>query len=155
MHLARFALLALLTFTLVSGCGPKNRTAPARVNGTVRYKGETVPGGNITFHSKDKGSYNSSIGRDGSYSVVDVPDGEMVVTVETESINPNRKVRSLGPQADKMYAERMAAEGRSAMEKMPAEAYKKVPTKYGDPKTSTLKATLTAGKQSKDFDLTD
>jgi hypothetical protein len=155
MHLARLGFLALLLFAVASGCGPKNRAAPASVRGEVRCKGELVPGGNITFHSAEKGSYGSSIGRDGSYSVVDLPDGEMTVTVETESVNPDKKTRSPGKAADKMHEERLAAEAKSGMGagKAPRDVYRAVPLKYNSPKSSDLKVTLVPGKQTLNFDL--
>ncbi|MFO0841224.1 MAG: carboxypeptidase-like regulatory domain-containing protein [Gemmataceae bacterium] len=156
MHLVRLGLLVLPLLGLLLGCGPKNRFAPAQIRGVVKYKGEPLPGGNITFHSADKGSYSGPIEKGGTYSIQDVPEGEMAVTVETESVNPNLKVKNPGgKKGDKLHEERMAYEGKSGRGKMPPEAYRQIPEKYNSTKTSGLKATVTAGKQTKDFDLAD
>jgi hypothetical protein len=122
----------------------------------VDYNGAPVPGGNISFHTEKGPAYTSSIGRDGTYEIVDLPAGLMVVSVETETANPNKKsIAYGGTKGSKMYAERMAAEGRGGAAKQPAEAYRKIPGKYANPKTSPLSVTLEAGRQVHNFVLAD
>src|SRR2546421_12867772 len=85
--LARLVLLVplCLALALVFGCSKRNPNAPASVNGKVTYKGAAVPAGTITFNAK-AGKYTTSLSTDGTYSSSDLPIGEMVVTVETESV---------------------------------------------------------------------
>jgi hypothetical protein len=85
---------------------------------------------------------------DGTYSATDLPIGDAVVTVETESINPEKKKMAYGG-------------GRGGMSPAPENAqksagtYVKIPAKYADSTKTTLTVTLARGKQVKDLDLTD
>jgi len=89
---ARFAGASLLLGALLLvGCKATNPNAPARVTGRVTYNGSPVTGGTIHFHSADGADVPIGIGPDGTYQAFDIPDGDMVVTVETESINPEKK----------------------------------------------------------------
>src|SRR5438105_665858 len=108
----RLGLYFALFLGLVAGCSSgKNPEAPARVSGVVTYQGKPVPGGVIGFHPAGKAAYSSAIGADGTYEVVDLPIGEMAVTVETESVNPARKSQTYGGAAgEKIKAVRMKAE---------------------------------------------
>jgi len=148
-------LCLVVLFGLIAGC-TTNPLAPARVSGKVTYKGAAVPAGNIVFHSQDQGSYRCALTTDGSYEIRDVPKGPMVVTVETESVNPNKKVQGYGSdKGAKDYQARMAAEGKAASEKMPDQTYLKIPGKYAVAQTSPLNVTLEAGSNTHSFDLTD
>jgi len=154
----RLGLCVLLALGLMAGCSQPNPSAPGRISGQVTLNGSPLPGGNITFHSDGKGTYRSPIGSDGTYEVTDMPTGSMAVTVETESINPANKPPAYtgsGGKMDKMAAERMAAEKRQgASVKSSSGQYKRIPTKYTNPKTSPLTVTIEAGRQVKEFELT-
>ena len=91
MRSYQFAVAAAAALGVAAGCGPKSQT-PAKVSGTVTYKGQPLKGGNITFHSEDKGNYNGSINEDGTYAIFDVPTGTMKVSIDTEFLNPDRKI---------------------------------------------------------------
>ena len=93
----------------------------------MTYKGAPLPGGTVAFHP-DKGKpVAAQIQPDGTYSARAVPVGDVVVTVETES------VKKAGGGAK----------------------YVKVPAKYAGPKTSGLTVTIKAGKQTHDINLLD
>ncbi|MCI0700616.1 MAG: carboxypeptidase-like regulatory domain-containing protein [Planctomycetia bacterium] len=92
-HLFTFALLPLFVF--VSACSKKG--APAKVTGTVTYNGQPVTGGSLAFHT-DAGVYAAVIDSQGKYSIADLPTGELVVTVDTESLNPNVKTTTYAGQ---------------------------------------------------------
>jgi hypothetical protein len=159
-----FFFLAALTLL---GCKSENPNSPARVSGRVTYNGNPVTGGTLTFHSADGGKIPAAIGADGTYSAFDIPDGDMVVTVETETINPERKqpeYRGAPSGAAKMYGKKGAGMGVVAKGQQmgpmpegtaPVGTYVKIPAKYNDPAKSDLKCTLKKGDQKQDFNLTD
>jgi len=155
---------------VVIGCTPTNPNAPARVTGRVTYNGSPVTGGSITFHPKDGGApFTVGIAADGNYSAFDVRDGDMTVTVETESINPNKKMQEYkGGSASgpgKMYGKVSGGGGAPGGKGAPlsptpegasvATQYMKIPDKYKDAATSGLTVTLKKGEQKHDFPLTD
>lgn len=172
----RFLLFVpLFAGLLLIGC--KSSSTPARVEGKVTYKGTLVTGGTITFHpvagevAGAGGNYQVTIKGDGTYSQDQLPSGEMVVTVETESINPNPKDRPkditgpMGAQAQgegaKGYNPNAMLEKMKAMGKAPEDAgkmsgtYVAIPIKYSTPKDSPLKVTLNKGKNTFSPDLQD
>lgn len=146
---------AIVLSAVAIGCTNRNPNAPASVSGHIHYKGNPVPAGVVTFHVGDKGSYTGHLRADGAYEISDVPVGEAVVTVDTEIYNPKKKgAREYGDgkgAAD--YAQRVAME--KPMKETPPAQYMALPAKYLTRKDSPLKATVEAGKQTKDFDLTD
>jgi len=154
----RVGLCLILLLSLTAGCFQKNPSAPGKVSGKVTYGGKVVPAGNIAFHHPDKGTYRSTLDSDGTYAITDVPTGEMVVTVETESVNPSKKQPTYGgDKGSNMYKERLAAEQKkgTAAARTPPQTYLKIPAKYANTKTSPLTMTIVAGRQVKEFDLTD
>jgi hypothetical protein len=155
----RLAVLLLLALALVAGC--RRSAAPAKVSGTVSYKGQPLKAGNITFHS-DKGSYSATIDSDGSYRMSSLPTGTMTVTVDTEFLNPDKKSPGYpggaGGKAAAVDAERLAAERKMGMPAPPskeemAARYVKIPKEHASAKTSKLTVTIEPGKQVKNFDL--
>jgi len=171
----RLLLVApLLAGLLLIGC--KSSSTPARVEGKVTYKGALVTGGTITFHpvagevTGAGGNYQCQIKGDGTYSGDQMPSGEMVVTVETETINPNPKdrpkdVQIMGAQAQGEGAqagnpnamrEKMIAMGRAPQDagKMSG-TYVAIPVKYASAKDSPLKVTLNRGKNTFNPELQD
>jgi hypothetical protein len=146
------ALALPLCLVVVFGCDNKNPNAPATVSGKVTYKDAPVSGGNITFKPEKEGPpYSRPLGADGTYSITDMPAGNYVVTVETESINPDRKAETYGKAGQSApVGPRPAGYVVTGAGK-----YVKIPAKYADPKTSELKATLGTDKKSQDFPLTD
>lgn len=165
------ALLFLLSLGLTLGCGSK-KSAPAQLSGTVTYKGAAVTGGILAFHS-DVGAYTAVINADGTYTVTDLPEGEVVVTVDTENLNPERKI----PEYNEKSGGAVGAKyGKSAQPAAPSQGgktkqetspvpegapktevgqYVKIPLTYSDKTKSSLKVTLQAGKQQHNFELKD
>jgi len=148
----RFVALGAL-LALACGCGSTNPNAPATISGRVTYKGTPLPGGSIMFHGS-AGTYPASIGANGEYTGREFPVGEMTVTVETETLNPDRKAAKPYPGGGKDKSAKMFSKPPEVTAVTTA-TYLKIPAKYGDKNKSDLKVTLTAGKQSKDFELTD
>lgn len=156
---------AVALFGILGGCGGGVKNAPARVSGKVTYKGAAVSGGTIVFWTTT-GPYQAALTADGTYSIIDAPAEEAVVTVDTESINPSLKQQDYGGGKGKGPGMPGGGAGGGARKStgspMPDYAkktgtttYVKIPSKYGKKESSTLKLTLSAGDQKKDFELTD
>jgi hypothetical protein len=146
---------ASLIFAVAAfGCA-KNPHAPAKVSGSVSYKGNPVKGGTIQFYGSDGAAYSCQISPDATYSVTDIPEGELVVTVETESINPARKAAVGG----KDYERRMSTMQPPPPDRAPPPAsqlqgfYVKIPEKYGNSKTSPVTVVIKSGRQVRDIEL--
>jgi hypothetical protein len=166
MNSPRQVFLSLpLFFVVVFGCG-QSRT-PSKVSGKVTYKGQTVSAGTISFHRQGKdqsGVYSYPLNSDGTYSGTDMPAEEMVVTVETESANPNQVKQTYAPppmagagkaMGPDEYRKKMKEKGAPVEASGNSGPYVKIPKKYAEKETSPLKATLTKGKNEFNFDLTD
>jgi len=128
----------------------KNPLAPASISGAVSFQGQPIKGGTVQFFTPEGTAYSAQIGPDGTYSVSDVPEGELIITVETESVNPARKAAAAGKDMERRekIAQQPPPDGRgsgpAAAEK--AASYLKIPEKYGNPKTSPLTVTVKSGR---------
>jgi hypothetical protein len=158
---SRILMTILLLLAFTAGCA-KNPNAPSGVSGKVTYKGEVVPAGTVTFHSPNGGIFSYSIAADGKYSGSQLPAEEMIVTVETESLNPNVAKPTYGggrgqQAAPDQQRAKMEELGRLPKSAAPANAgpYVKIPAKYATKDKSPLKVKLTSGSNVNDFDLTD
>jgi hypothetical protein len=153
----RFLLVWIAFFFIsVSGCSKTSSSSSgSNVSGKISFKGAPVTGGTISLHPKKGGgvAYPGTIKGDGSFSINGVPlSGEVVVTVETESIKESgvgklaAEMKERG--VDKATMEQMLA----ASKKGGASIYVEIPAKYSDPQTSPLTVTLNEGSENK-FDL--
>jgi len=158
----------ICTFVLVGlGCGPSvNPGVSGRVSGALTYKGQPIKAAVMNFHSPQGIAYAALVASDGTYAAEDIGIGEMIVTVETESLKKNQAAVS---STSKDFAARMAM-NQSSMRRNegggggansaappppPVDLYIKIPAKYSNPKTSPLTVTLKAGRQVQNIDLTD
>ncbi len=155
-----------LALLLAAGCSSGNALAPAKVSGRISYAGKPLKAGSLRFFTAAGTPYDGQISPDGTYSAVDLPVGEAIIVVETESINPKR---------DPMAGARKTADSERRMKSMAmnqqrapggdagaapatstaAENYVKIPEKYNNPKTSPLTITLEKGRQVHNIELTD
>ena len=119
------SLLLICPVLAVIGCGPSDNKS--KVSGTITYKGEGLKAGNIYLTSDAGGSYSSPIQPDGTYTITDVPIGNYIAIIETETINPDRPTGaapggkamgapqvgpgSKGEALNKEYAEKMGKMG--------------------------------------------
>jgi hypothetical protein len=148
------ALLALVA----PGCGTTNPVAPASISGSVTLKGKPVTGGSVQFYTQSGTPYSASIAADGTYSVADIPLGETIVCVETESINPVHKA-SKGKEAagrEAMMGGRQAPSGQGGGgggSKSEEGKYVEIPKKYSNPKTSPLTLNVKNGRQVHNIEL--
>jgi hypothetical protein len=112
-----------------SGCGGKDKNAVRKVTGTVKYKGEKLVGGTVTFVGGENGKERvSSIIQDGSYSIPNAPAGEVKISID----GPTR-----------------SSDASKAKEAPPVV----LPAKYSDPAKSGLTYTVTDGTQTHDIEL--
>jgi hypothetical protein len=110
-----------------SGCAPAKGTVSGKV--TLKDNGASVsPGSLVTFWSTDNHQFPGLVGTDGTYSVPDVPVGEMKVTVVPPS-----------PLAQTFSHSRLPG----APEANPAIV--PIPDKYRDPAKTQLKFTVQPG----------
>jgi hypothetical protein len=146
---ARLALvLPLLLAIAAVGCSKGGRSNSAIIEGTVKYKGTKLGGGNITYYPvSGAGSYQVSISPDGTYMLTDVPSGDALVTVETESVKRASEKREYGKGGKMSPAPKDYQQVTGT--------YVEIPAKYADKDKSNLKYTVQSGKQKKDWDLTD
>lgn len=142
-------------FLFLVGCTDSNTLVPAKVSGRISYNGKPLKGGHLQFVTADGTAYPGSIDSDGTYSGIDLPIGEMVVTVDTEVIKP---AVSSGKTADRytaMQGGQKAPAGSGPTAPKFEEVYIKIPTSYNNAKTSKLTITLAKGRQVKDLELKD
>jgi hypothetical protein len=147
---------AFLLACFALGCGGGNPNAPANVSGSVTYKGKPVPAGSVQYVTSDGVAYSSPLAKDGTFSISDVPVGELVIVVETDSAkefkapkDPNTERRMNHQQ------QRPGSDGGGAAPEPEAPVYVKIPEKYGKAKTSPLTQTLKVGRNTNQIELTD
>jgi hypothetical protein len=129
-------VLALAAASIGCGGQPKGD-----VSGKVKFKGEAIPSGRITFQSQaGRHEVHGSLIRNGSYSVRGLPLGPAAITVETFPITPDTKSVPKGFKVD----------GKKALE--PREQLQ-IPERYKFLSKSGLTYTVEEGSQTKDFDL--
>ena len=119
------------------------------LTGKVTLKGEPLPGGVLTMHAADdpKKTVPATLKRDGTYQFASALEGDVVFTLETESIK-GQDVSQIFSKAKGKDSPGPQHDGMNLMPK-----YVPVDKKYNSVKTSGLKATLTKGANTKDFEL--
>lgn len=162
-----YAIFLSVLSISVYGCSSSNPAAPARISGKLSYKGAPIKAGTMKFHTLEGTAFDAQISADGTFSAVDLPIGEMVVTVETESVNPaNDPSKGANSGEYQRYMKMMSsrrpgessnpgASSTPSATPKPSDNYVKIPDKYGKANTSPLTVTLKKGRQVQDFDLTD
>src|SRR5829696_1964631 len=116
-------LLPGLFLILVCGCSAKKSNRGVDLSGAVSYNGKPVTGGSMTLYVGD-GIYPVAISADGTYSATQIPEGEAIVTVDTEALNPNKPKYGDGrPQGGMSPVPEGASQG-------PTGKYVKLPAKY-------------------------
>lgn len=115
----------------------------------------------MAFHTADGAAYSATINDDGTYTATDIPQGELVVTVDTESLNPARKpAGSAGGDAPKYQKNQSVTVqqrpgGGGAPQEEAQRQYIKIPSKYNNPKTSPLTVNAKGGRQVENIELKD
>jgi hypothetical protein len=142
--------LLLGSALLVAGCtGSKRLQEHTDLKGTVKYKGQPVTGGSISFFGKEgEAGITAPILQDGTYSIK-APVGECKVSVDNSMLKPGgqgmerRKEQGMGAGPRPGQGEQVKITG----------TYMEIPAKYKDPKTSGLTYTVKKSESTKDFEL--
>ena len=159
--------LALL-LPVLAGCAP----AIGKVSGKVTYKGQPVPGGFVTFRPVDgrQNAVTAMLEPDGRFPTVDIPAGEVLVTIDNRELEPRSGIPSLPPNLPLSPETRSKlGSGKAAPPSPPAEGapasgedvrrpsgrYLPIPEKYYDAESSGLKFTIKGGEQTLEIELTD
>lgn len=118
----------------LAGCGRSTAT----VSGTVSHQGKKLAWGGVALLAADGSSHSAAIGRDGRYSIPNVPVGTARVGVVSSDPYPEGK--------NGKY------EGRyKPPTDLPDGAWFPIPAKFADPTASGL--TVEVGRGSGDLDL--
>jgi hypothetical protein len=154
------ACACILGLAASSGCGSRSgRTyAMGEVSGTVKYKGQPISEGKITFISTGaEGDSGTGAIIDGEYAVPNAPAGMCRIEIH---IQTNENLYAINPQQMKMMKSQMAkmkAQGMQVPDEQELKSAKKstidLPAKYKSAKTSGLELDVKTGKQTKDWDL--
>jgi hypothetical protein len=144
--------LLLGTVLIAAGCGGSKRLQEhTELKGTVRYKGEVLKGGTISFFGKaGEAGITAQIHEDGTYSIK-APVGECKISVDNSMLKAGsqgkerRKEQGMGAGPRPGQGEQLKVTG----------TYMPIPEKYKDPEKSGLTYTVKKGESTKDFDLTD
>jgi hypothetical protein len=150
----RLGVAGLLGAALVlaAGCGKSKGT----VNGKVTLKdGTPVSAGTVTFWTKDNHSYPAKLKDDGTYSAVDIPTGDMKVTVEGPPPRMGPAGAGMGkpPEGSKGMPPEMIPKGEGDPSNPGTLKVVPIPPKYKTFEGTPLTYTVVSGTQIKDFPL--
>jgi protein-disulfide isomerase len=167
IRLTRWLFVVPLFLSIVLlGCSKKAGQVPTgTVSGKVTYKNAPVTGGAMAFHGKDaagKDALSRAVLKgDGTYTAIGVPLGDVVVTIETDLLDPAGKTTKEGKDAKQFKAIKSEEfiKGKlkiaTTVPADPEQKYVKIPEKYKSEKTSPLSLKIAEGSQTKDLDLQD
>jgi len=145
--------ILIVSMIFLAGCGAREKGATLAGKVTYPTPDKPVTGGAITLYPSSGYPLSAPIKADGTFSIRELPAGDMKVTIRTDSIKgmsggePNSAPAGMKPPGDNRP--------------MPADTpnmpkFVKIPRKYGDPKTTPLTYTVEAsGAQTRDFNLID
>ena len=139
------AVVASLAAAALSGCGPSK----ASITGTVKFNGQPLPSGTITFTSDAGNTVKGSVITDGKYTITDFQTGPAKVSVVTTP--SSRGVGTAPPGTAAMPAPGAAA--APGVVTAPGK-YVPIPPRYSSPEESKLTYDVKGGENTKDFDLT-
>jgi hypothetical protein len=128
---------ALLLGLLAAGCG-RSHSAEGEVTGCVRYNGQPLPWGTVTFLAADDRKLSAVIEEGGRYRVDKLPVGSYQIGV----------ISRPDPAPIPPHAERPGS--KPPAEKNPFN----IPQRYGKPTKSGLTYVVRKGPQNHDIELT-
>jgi len=132
-----------LMILLASVCGCGHGT---NVTGKVIYKGRPVAYGSVIFLCSDKTARSGVIEPDGSYTIEDVPPGDVNIAVISRDPSKGRSVLR-GQKPSQPGKNKAASSEKTAKQWFP------LPSKFEDPKTSGLGYIVASDSAVHDIDL--
>ncbi len=142
----RCLLLGLLVSALASTSCKPPKTQTAEVSGTVKFKGQPLPGGRVGFIADGGGATGSgTIGEDGTYKVTDAPVGPVHITVDNSMLKGEHAPKAAPPKRPDMVAggPSEAVKGK----------YVAIHPKYAQSNKTDLTYTVVPGPQTHNIDL--
>jgi hypothetical protein len=140
--------VVLLVLVGVAGCG-----ARGTVSGKVYYQDKVVTGGRVFFVAEGYRG-ESEIGADGSYSISNVPAGQVKIFLSTdEARNAGRPSGLPMPPKDKVPEEAANNPIYNKTSKPSGIKYVEIPKIYNDPESSGLTYDVKGGDQEYDIKL--
>lgn len=134
--------------TACAGCGDPTK---ASASGKVTYKGQALTGGQLNLTPSAGGApVPIFIKADGTFLGTDVPVGQYQVSVDTSGAAGPTSYSTGG-----VTAPAGAAKANQPQPTGPGTKQVDIPAKYKDPKSSGLSWEIKAGKNDKNFELTD
>jgi hypothetical protein len=130
---------------LATGCRPAPKaTEMAEVSGKVLFRNQPLPGGRVTFVSKDGPAFSGggNIDENGNYKV-EAPVGDVKVSVDNQMLAPARQKGRVAP-TKKPGLKRPGSEEAHAMKGR----YVSIPEKYYSADESGLNYTVKKGPQT-------
>src|SRR5215472_1107620 len=145
--------LALFIVLLASGCrgGGKKLAEHTEVSGTVLFNGTPLPGGRVSFFSKegDPGT-NAPIDLNGKYTI-QAPIGDVKISVDNSMLKPGA-AKGGGQRVGKQQGAGPRPGGDDPT--VITGKYIEIPAKYADPNKSGLTYTVKKGEKEHDIILT-
>lgn len=130
----------------ITACGCGKAATSGVVTGSVTTEGKPVTGGSIRFIAADGRGAGGQIDARGRYLVADAPLGSTKVTISNSHLKP--KGGAAGP-----WSKMGSAPDNALPDPAGQLEYVKIDPAYESAETTTLTATVRAGKNSVDFDL--
>lgn len=147
------AIPALVIFALGCSGGGKNPNAPASVSGEVTYKGQKLGGGTITLYF-EKTETTLTITSDGTFTGSDLPSGEVLVSIETDSVKGQGTTSAAGERGGAGQKRTFSPAPPDVAGGAASQAtYVKIPDKYKNKNKSGLTWDLKPGRNTKVFEL--
>jgi hypothetical protein len=130
------AMCVVLSTVAMSGCGG----GTGDVSGVVKFKGQPLEGGQISFKGGKGKLVGFDINPDGTFLATGVPTGKVKVAVS--SLDGEKMVEHFRKASAAGRGESKAPPPKGDPSKM----YTKLPPKYGDPDASDITIDVKAGK---------
>ncbi len=149
-------VLALVVAGFI-GCGGKSLKTES-VEGIVKYKGTPVAEATVVFSPKDPSGVAATAMTDaeGKYKLTAGQGGvQGKGTVAGEYNVGITKTKNVAKQPTPEEVQKASEKGEDITKKYPPKYEHEVPQKYNSPAKSGLTATVKAGKNTIDFDLTE
>jgi len=149
-RLVRLGCLSLCLLALAIGCSQKKETDMADVSGKVLFRGEPLPGGRVSFVSKDGPAFSSGglIDENGNYKA-QAPIGDVKAGVDNDFLKTFGGRKGQGAPAVKPGLKRPGSEEAQG----PKGHYVPIPEKYRSPDESGLTYKIQEGSNTIDIKL--